>query len=153
MNGARSLLAASLLCMASGGVVANPGAQELVGVWYGTHVDSEVAAMPLHWKLWRQNDGHFVIDYYVQAGCFLSYSHRERGRWEITRGVYRAITEQIGERKLGAIDKGYLQRFKIVEQHPERMRFTQKDAAVDLLLTRIPADFRMESMDLCPDGT
>lgn len=151
MIGVRSSLAALLLCTASSVYAADHGAQKLVGIWYGSHVDSEVAAMPLHWKLWRQSDGRFVIDYYVQAGCYLSYSHRELGRWDVQRGVYRAITQQIGDQQLGAIDKGYLQRFKISAQSGERMRLKQKGAATEILLTRIPAEFNMETMNLCPE--
>jgi len=150
MNGLRSLLAVLLLCMACGVHAAKPGAQKLVGIWYGTHIDSSVAAMPLHWKLWRQADGRFVIDYYVQAGCYLSYSHRERGRWELRRGVYRVLTEHIGERKLISGDKGFQQRFKIAELRADRMVLAQKDIGVNLLLTRIPGDFHMDTMNLCP---
>ncbi len=151
MIGVRGVLAACLLSLAFGVQAGDPNPQKLAGVWYGTHVDSQVAAMPLHWKLWRQPDGRFVIDYYVQAGCYLSYSHRELGRWDLQRGVYRAITERIGDQPLGAIDKGYLQRFEISGQSGERMRLTQKGAATEILLTRIPAEFAMETMNLCPD--
>lgn len=129
-------------------LAATPNAQMLVGVWYGTQVDPQVASSPLHWKLWRQSDGRFVIDYYVQAGCFLSYSHRESGLWTMRRGVNTVITEQIGERKLDRASKAYQQRYQIAAPSADRMRLAQRGEA-DLLLTRIPADFRMDTMNLC----
>jgi|CXWL01.1.fsa_nt_gi hypothetical protein len=150
MYGLRTTIAAALLSVAFSANAAHPTQQDMVGIWYGTHVQPDVASAPLHWKLWRQSDGRFVIDYYVQAGCFLSYSHREIGRWELRRGVHRVITEQIGERKLDQGSKGYSQRFKILEASADRMRFMQQGADVDLLLTRIPADFHMDTMNLCP---
>ena len=150
MNGFRCLLATVLMYLASGANAADPGTHKLVGVWYGTHLESSVASTPLHWKLWRQTGGRFVIDYYVQAGCYLSYSHRELGRWDLRRGVYRVITEQVGERKLDAQSKDFVQRYRIAQVSSERMRLSQQDVGVDLLLTRIPADFRMDTMNLCP---
>jgi|GEM_PF-2229056 len=150
MRGFLSQFAIALCLWGSSCAGAATPSQVLEGVWYGTHVQPDVVSAPLHWKLWRQSDGRFVVDYYVQAGCFLSYSHRETGRWAARRGITTVVTEHIGAHALSPSSKGYLQRFKIIEARADRIRVKQTGADADLLLTRIPADFKMSALDLCP---
>ncbi len=150
MRGILSQIAIATCLLGSAAASAAPQAHSLNGVWYGTHAQQDLASAPLHWKLWRNADGRFVVDYYVQAGCFLSYSHRESGRWAVRGGVTSVVTEKIGEHALSPSSKGYLQRFKIIEAKADSVRVKQTGADADLLLTRIPADFKMSTLDLCP---